>query len=109
VFCPQHTMAVIYVVFSLREGDILNLEMATHSWDTASALVLSRIENPNKWYSIRRFPVPHSYESGVKIDVIVDVPDRDFANIRIIDIAESSENIFRLHGDDTWGDTIAVS
>jgi hypothetical protein len=41
--------------------------------------------------------------------VIVDVPDRDFANIRIIDIAESSENIFRLHGDDTWGDTIAVS
>ena len=102
-------MAVIYVVFSLREGDILNLEMATHSWDTASGLVLSRIENPNKWYSIRRFPVPRSYEPGVKMDVIVDVPDRDFANIRIIDISESSENIFRLHGDDTWGDTIAVS
>jgi hypothetical protein len=102
-------MAVIYVVFSLREGDILNLEMATHSWDTASGLVLSRIENPNKWYSIRRFPVPRSYEPGVKMDVIVDVPDRDFANIRMIDIAESSENIFRLHGDDTWGDTIAVS
>jgi hypothetical protein len=102
-------MAVIYLVFSLREGDILNLEMATHSWDNALTCVKSRIDNPNKWYSIRRFPTSRSYQPGIKIDIVVDVPDRDYANIRIIEVAESSENVFRLHGDDTWSDTIEVS
>jgi hypothetical protein len=102
-------MSIIYLVFSLREGDILNLEMATHCWYTALACVETRIDNPTKWYTVRRFPSTTSYQPGAKIDVVVDVPEHDYANIRVIEIADSSENIFRLHGDDTWGDTITVS
>jgi hypothetical protein len=102
-------MSIIYLVFSLREGDILNLETATHCWYTALSCVETRIDNPTKWYTVRRFPSTRSYQPGEKIDVVVDVPEHDYANIRVIEIADSSENIFRLHGDDTWGDTITVS
>jgi hypothetical protein len=101
-------MAVMYFVFSLREGDILNLEKATHCWDTASALVLSRIDNATKWYSVRRFPVAHSYAIGERVNIVVDVPDRDYANIQILEVAPASENIFSRYGEDVWVDTVAV-
>ena len=101
-------MAVMYFVFSLREGDILNLEKATHCWDTASALVLTRIDNDKKWYSVRRFPVGREYAAGERVNIVVDVPDRDYANIQILEVASASENIFNQYDEDAWGDTVAV-
>lgn len=98
----------MYFVFSLREGDILNLEKATHSWDTASALVLSRLDNSTKWYGVRRFPVAREYAIGERVNIVVDVPERDYANIQILEVAAASENIFNRYDEDAWVDNVAV-
>jgi hypothetical protein len=101
-------MAVMYFVFSLREGDIMNLEKATHCWDTASACVLTRIDNPKKWYTIHRFPVAHNYAIGDRVNIVVEVPSDNYANIQILEVADASENIFNRYDEDAWVDTIAV-
>jgi hypothetical protein len=101
-------MAVMYFVFSLREGDILNVEKATHSFDSAASCVLTRIDNAKKWYSVRRFPVAREYAGGERVNIVVGMPPKDYANIQILEVAAASENIFSRYDEDAWVDTVAV-
>lgn len=98
----------MYFVFSLREGDILNLEKATHCWDTALGLVLSRIDKAKTWYTVRGFPVAREYVAGERVNIVVDVPHHDYANIQILEVAPASENIFSRYDEDVWVDTAIV-
>ena len=102
-------MAVIHFVFSLRYGDIVNLELATHSFVTAFECVQLRMMNSDKWYRVMQFPVHREYNAGEFVDVIVDVPPNDPANIQIMEVADPVQNIFNQYGNEVWGDTIVVS
>lgn len=103
-------MAVLSLVFSVRDGDILNLHMAAHDAQLATKYVFDHLDSHTPyWFRLFEFPTRREYRVGETIKVVLDY-DWKTTHIDLMEVCGACDTLSVEARDDTlWADEIVVS
>ena len=110
-------MSTIWLVFRVKDGDLLSCTMATYSWDKARGRLLDISENDigedDVWYRISRYDYPEGVVGSLnKVHIAVRWTDSIITRLEIEAVVNQYE-AFQPHilenEDDYWIDDIDVT
>jgi hypothetical protein len=103
-------MAVLSLVFSVRDGDILNLHKATYDSQRATEYVFNSLDaHKSHWFRLLEFPTIREYSVGETVKVVLDY-DWKTTHIDMMEVCGVNDMLSVEARDDTlWADEIVVS